>query len=304
MRERATGRKVPKSARFTDLSDYARPIAVRIARGLKDTNVVAPHVTAVWGVMGLAAAVCYATGEYRFALVGAGLMQAKNILDAVDGSLARLQARPSRVGRFLDSIGDAAVSAAVFAGLAVVIAAERPLAHAVLLAAAALVLGLLQGSLFNYYSVRYRARHGGDATSRLMEGLTAEDRACYGDRPFALALLRLLINAYGWIYGWQDRVVQRIDAWAVRPLESRGREDEADALRSDHRHLTAVSALGPGVQILLLDIFTVAGLRNLPRLLEAFALTIAVGGTLYAALLVLRLWWLARCRAHGSGRGS
>ncbi len=303
MREQTTGRKLPDSARFTDLSDYARPIAVRIARGLMDTSVVASHVTAVWGIMGLAAAFCYATGEYGFALVGAGLMQAKNILDAVDGSLARFQARPSRVGRFLDSIGDAAVSAAVFAGLAVAIAAERPPAYAVLLAAAALVLGLLQGSLFNYYSVRYRARRGGDATSRVRERLTAEDRARYSSRPHALALLRLLIGAYGWIYGWQDRLVQRIDGWAVRPLESRGRDDEADALRSDHRHLTAVSALGPGVQILLLNIFTVAGLRSLPRLLEAFALTIAVGGTLYASLLILRLRWLARRRAPGSRAG-
>lgn len=298
MREQPTARKLPKSARFTDLSDYARPIAVRIARGLKDTSVGAPGVTVVWGVLGLAAAFCYATGEYRFALVGAGLMQAKNILDAVDGSLARLQARPSRVGRFLDSIGDATVSAALFAGLAVAIAAARPMAYAAVLAAAALVLGLVQGSLFNYYYVRYRARRGGDATSRISEGLTAHDRARYGDRPLALGLLRLLIRAYSWIYGWQDRLVRRIDAWAVRPLESRGREEEAEALRSDHRHLTAVSALGPGMQILLLDIFTVAGLRSLPRLLEAFALTIAVGGTLYAAVLVLRLRWLARRRAR------
>ena len=297
MVEQTTGRKLPNSARYIDLSDYARPIAVRIARRLKDTRIRAPHVTAVWAVMGLAAAFCYATGEYGFALVGAGLMQAKNILDAVDGSLARLQARPSRVGRFLDSIGDAAVGAAVFAGLAVAIAGERPPAYAVLLAAAALVLGLLQGSLFNYYSVRYRAGHGGDTTSRTKERLTAEDRARYGDRPSALALLRLLIGAYGWIYGWQDRLVQRIDDWAVKPLRSRGREDEADALRSDHRHMTAVSALGPGVQILLLDIFTVAGLHSLPLLLEAFALTIAVGGTLYGTLLILRLRWRARRRA-------
>lgn len=302
MCEQATGRKLPRSARFTDLSDYARPIAVRIARGLKDTRVVAPHVTMVWGVVGLAAAFCYATGQYRYALVGAGLMQVKNILDAVDGSLARLQARSSRVGRFLDSIGDAVVSVAVFAGLAVAIAAARPVAYAAFLAAAALVLGLLQGSLFNYYYVRYRARHGGDATSRVTEGLTAHDRVRYGDRPLALGLLRLLLQAYGWIYGWQDELVQRIDAWAVRPLASQGREEEADALRSDHRHMTAVSVLGPGVQILLLDIFTVVALRSLPRLLEAFALTIAVGGTLYAVALVLRLRWLAWRRARPGTR--
>ncbi|NIR44558.1 MAG: hypothetical protein GWN99_09715 [Gemmatimonadetes bacterium] len=299
MREGATPGKLPKSAQFTDLSDYARPIAVWIARRLKDTSVVAPDVTAVWGAMGLAAAFCYALSDFRYALLGAGLMQAKNILDAVDGSLARLQGRPSRVGRFLDSIGDAAVGAALFAGLAVTIAAVRPAAYAAGLAAAAFVLGLLQGSLFNYYYVRYRARRGGDTTSRIKEELTVDDRRHYEDRPRALATLRFLIGAYNWIYGWQDVLVRRIDAWAVRPLVSRDRETDADALRDDPRHLTAVSALGPGVQILLLDIFTVAGLWNLPLLLEAFVLAVALGGTLYAAVLILRLRRAAARRARG-----
>ncbi|NIR43997.1 MAG: hypothetical protein GWN99_08305, partial [Gemmatimonadetes bacterium] len=50
----------------------------------------------------------------------------------------------------------------------------------------------------------------------------------------------ILIGAYNWIYGWQDTLVRRIDAWAVRPLMSRDREAEANALRDDRRHLTAV----------------------------------------------------------------
>jgi phosphatidylglycerophosphate synthase len=299
MHEGATPGKLPRSVQFTDLSDYARPIAVWIAGRLKDTNVVAPDVTAVWGVIGLVAAACYAMADYRYALLGAALMQAKNILDAVDGSLARLQARPSRVGRFLDSIGDAAVGAALFAALAVAVATARPPLYAGALAAAALVLGLLQGSVFNYYYVRYRARRGGDTTSRVKEELTVYDRVHYEDRPLALATLRLLIRAYNWIYGWQDALVRRLDSWAVRPLESRGREEEANALRDDRRALTAVSALGPGVQILLLDALTVAGLRNLPAFLEAFLWTVAAGGTVYAAALILRLRWSAWRRARG-----
>jgi phosphatidylglycerophosphate synthase len=289
MDEGATARKVPKSAHFVDLSDYARPLAVWIARRLRDSSVVAADVTVVWGVIGIVAAFCYAVGGYQYALLGAALIQVKNILDAVDGSLARLQVRPSRVGRFLDSIGDAVVSAAVYLALAIAVAQERPIAYAAALAAAALVLSLLQGSVYNYYQVRYRQRRGGDRTSLVKERLTEYDRINYEDRPIALGLLRQLIGAYNWIYGWQDVLVQRIDRWAAAPLVVRDRDETAEDLRDDRRLLTVLSALGPGMQILILDLYTIAGYRHLGLALELFLWTIALGGTLYAAAVILRL---------------
>lgn len=289
MREGATAHKLPKGAQFVDLSDYARPLAVWIARRLRDTSVTAPDVTAVWGVIGLIAAFCYGVGGVQYALVGTVALQVKNVLDAVDGSLARLQSRPSRIGRFLDSIGDAVIAAALAAALATAVARERALLYAIILAAAALVLGLLQGSVYNYYYVRFRSRLGGDTTSRVKEALTTYDEINYEDRPLALGLLRLLIRAYNWIYGWQDVLVQRIDAWAVRPLTVSGREQEADTLRDDRVLLTAVSALGPGLQILILNLYTLAGYRRLELALELFLWTVALGGTLYAAAVVLRL---------------
>jgi phosphatidylglycerophosphate synthase len=298
MYEGATARKLPRSARFVDLSDYARPLAVWIARRLENTNVVAPDVTVVWGIIGLIAAFCYGAGGYRMAIIGAVALQAKNVLDAVDGSLARLQARPSRVGRFLDSIGDAAVAAAIAVGLAVAIGRDRPWAYAAGLAAAGLVLGLLQGSVFNYYYVRYRARTGGDVTSRVKEGLTVYDRVHYEDRPFALELLRSLITAYNWIYGWQDALVQKLDAWAVRPLTAIDRMEEADALRDNRRLLTAVSALGPGLQILVLNLFTLAAYWNLTLMLEAYLWTLGLGGSLYAIAIIVWLRGAASRRAR------
>jgi phosphatidylglycerophosphate synthase len=294
MHEGATASKVPRSARFVDLSDYARPLAVWIARRLRDTSVVAPDVTVVWGVVGIVAAFCYAVGGYQYALLGAALIQVKNVLDAVDGSLARLQVRLSRVGRFLDSLGDAVVSAALYVALAIAVARERPVAHAAALAAAALVLSLLQGSVFNYYQVRYRQRRGGDRTSLVRERLTDYDRVYYEDRPLALGLLRQMIGAYNWIYGWQDVLVQRIDRWAAAPLAACGRDEVADLLRDDRRLLTVLSALGPGMQILILDLYTIAGYRHLGLALELFLWTIALGGTLYAAAVMLRLRRAAR----------
>jgi phosphatidylglycerophosphate synthase len=289
MQDGATAEKVPRSARFIDLSDYARPLAAWLARRLSDTRVRAPHVTLLWLLIGLGGAYCYALGDYTFAVLGAAAMQVKNVLDAVDGSLARLQKRPSRIGRFLDSICDSIVAFALCAALAVAISRDRPAAYAAALASAALIFGLLQGSVFNYYYVRFRERRGGDTTSHVKEQLTPEDRARYADRPAALVVLRVLIGAYNSIYGWQDVLVQRIDRWAAAPLRRSGRVDDAAALRDDGRLLTAVSALGPGLLILILDVNTVAGARHLVLALELFLWTVALGGTLYALSIFLRL---------------
>jgi phosphatidylglycerophosphate synthase len=293
----ATLRKLPDEARFLDLSDYARPIAAWIARWFAPTPLRAAHVTLLWAGIGFLGACCYGAGGYVLALAGAAAMQAKNILDAVDGSLARLQNRPSRIGRFLDSIFDAVVAAALYVGLAVAVARDRGIAYASALAAAALMLGLLQGSVYNYFYVRYRARRGGDTTSHVKEALTPEDESRYSGRPAARRLLLALIWVYNWIYGWQDRLVQRVDAWAAAPLVRSGETDEAEALRDERQLLTATSALGPGLVILILDVYTVAGIRHLTLALELYMWTVALGGTLYTAALFYRLRRAAECAA-------
>lgn len=289
MKTTATSRKLPATEQFIDLSDYARPVATWLARQLAATPIRAPHVTLVWVVIGLLGAFAYARGGYGYALLGAVALQSKNVLDAVDGSLARLQGRPSRIGRFLDSMSDALTAAALHLALAVAIAGVRNAVYAGLLAGAALVAGLLQGSLFNYYYVRYRARRGGDITSRVREGLTEDDRARYGERPAALTSLRLLLHGYNWVYGWQDRLVQGIDAWSAAPLIEQGRRSEAEKLRDDRTLMTAISALGPGLSILILDLYTVAGYRHLVLALELYLWTVLAGGTLYATAIMLRL---------------
>ena len=281
--------KAPNNRRFTDLSDYARPLAVWIARRLTDTRVRAPHVTLVFLVVGFVGAALYASGQAVAVLVGTACLQAKNILDAVDGSLARLQNRPSRIGRFLDSLCDAAVAVALYTALGAVVASERPGLYAWTLAAAALVAGLVQSTVFNFYYVRYRRRRGGDPTSQVHESFTDQDREAYGEQPWARRTLGTLLFLYQVVYAWQDRIVAALDRWAVGPLVEFGRLQEAAMLRDDRGFLTAVSALGPGVQILLLNVFTVVGFRVLVPALEAYLWVIAVGGSLYALALLGRV---------------
>lgn len=281
--------KLSYDRQFIDLSDYARPLAVWIARRLRATKVRAPHVTLVFLAVGCAGAWLYTRGDYVWALAGAGCLQAKNVLDAVDGSLARIQNRPSRIGRFLDSLSDAAVAVALFAALGYAVGQARAGVYAWALAAAALVTSLVQASIFNFYYVRYRRRHGGDPTSQVQESFTDQDREAYAGKPWAARTLTTLLGLYQIVYGWQDRLVAALDRWAVGPLVEFGRLQEAAALRDDRGFLTAVSALGPGVQILLLNVFTVVGFRVLVAALEAYLWVTAIGGTLYALALLGRV---------------
>ncbi len=289
MSPEATPGNVPVQGRFIDLSDYARPLAIWIARRLRDTRVRAPHVSLVFLAVGGLGAWFYARGGYGWALAGAVCLQGKNILDAVDGSLARLQNRPSRIGRFLDSLCDAGVALALYAALGSAVSAARAGWYPWALAAAALLASLLQASVFNFYYVRYRRRRGGDRTSRLEESFTEEDREAYAGQPWAGRTLGALLALYRVVYGWQDRLVAALDRWAVGPLVEFGHLQEAALLRDDHGFLTAVSALGPGIQILLLNVFTVVGFRVLELALEAYLWVMAVGASLFALALLGRL---------------
>ena len=45
--------KLPKEHQFTDLSDYGRPVAIAIAKSLKNTDFTPIHVTIAFVISGL-----------------------------------------------------------------------------------------------------------------------------------------------------------------------------------------------------------------------------------------------------------
>lgn len=230
--------KVSSEHHFLDLSDYARPLARLLTRALVPTPVTPIHVTLVYTAVGFAAAALYAQGTYTAGAFAGLLLLVKSTLDAVDGSLARARARPSRVGRLLDSILDFVINAAVY--IAIVWPEMRaagspgPLG----LALAALISATWQGSAFNYYSIAYRLQVGGESTSRLDESTAG---GMPWDDPRAL---RILLALYALIYGWQDRLMTRLDRWAT-PRRS-------PAAYTDRRFLTAVTVMGLGTQLALI----------------------------------------------------
>jgi phosphatidylglycerophosphate synthase len=165
-----------------------RPLAHLVVLALAPLRVPPPAVVAVAAATGIVGAVELARGHL---VVAALLVQLKTVLDNADGQLARLTGRVTAFGRYLDSECDLLVNAALFAAL------RSPLA----------VLGfvLLTAILSTNFNLE-----------RIAAG-----RAPAWDPS-------LLGRVYGVVYGWQDRLADRllggrtIHDWQVSALANLG----------------------------------------------------------------------------------
>src|SRR5262249_51203808 len=111
-------------------------------------------------------------------IVAALLVQAKTVLDNADGQLARLTGRVTAFGRYLDSECDLLVNAALFAGVG------WESAEPVLAAAGFVALTAVLSINFNVERIARGGPAGWDASA--------------------------LGRAYGVLYGWQDRLIERL----------------------------------------------------------------------------------------------
>ena len=233
--------KVPTSYAFLDFSDYARPAARWLVRVLIPTRISPNHITLAFTLAGLAAAGLMALD--RWLLVAGVLVIIKSGLDAADGALARGRNRPSRVGRFFDSVMDFVVNVALCFSIALGAQARGAGPGVYLLALAALISMVLQCSIFNHYYIRYRAQVGGDRTSQVSESAATQYP---WDNP---AVLQVLFSAYRAIYGWQDALVAVLD----KAIAGSGSRPITPGF------MTAVSVLGLGTQLLILAVCAALG---------------------------------------------
>jgi hypothetical protein len=230
--------KLDAQHHFIDFSDYARPFARVATRWLTPTRISPIHITLVYTLIGFGAAGLYATANPANVALAGVLLVVKSFLDAIDGSLARARNRPSRVGRFLDSVCDYFVNAAVLLGIGWAMAVRASSAWPLLIAIVALEFMTWHGTAFNYYYVIYRHLTAGDTTSKTQE--RESDRYPW-DNPIAL---KILFTLYTLIYAWQDR-------W-LAALDRRITPDPNHVLYRDKRLLTLTTIMGLGFQLLLI----------------------------------------------------
>lgn len=151
-----------------------RPAAHVAVVLLAPLRVPPPVVVLASTAAGVAGAVELARGHFVLAAL---LVQLKTVLDNADGQLARLTGRVTALGRYLDSECDLLVNAALFAAVGWLTSAPG---------AAAAGFAALTAVLSVNFNLERLAR-GGPAS---WDG-------------------SVLGRAYGVLYGWQDRLIER-----------------------------------------------------------------------------------------------
>jgi phosphatidylglycerophosphate synthase len=152
--------KLSGEDKFIDFSDYGRPIASFAALHLSRAKVTAIQVTFAFLVSGVAATYCIYSQKWLWA---AALLMLKNILDGIDGEIARITRHPSVVGRYLDSVFDFIINLMV---LGMFFYTGTDSALLLFFAFAGMEF---QCSIYNYYYVILRRRWNNQETSRTLE---------------------------------------------------------------------------------------------------------------------------------------
>jgi len=219
-----------------------RPIAAVFVWLVYPTNITPNQVTLLAIVLGCCSAVMYLVGTTVATIIAGVFIMLKDIFDDADGQLARARAQYSLRGRFLDSIGDFFVDLAVSAAIGIGMYREQQSVAAVIPAFFAFWGITLRVSYHVFYQASFLHLEGSYSFNRIVEEVTDEDKR--GD-PIALRLQQI----FNVLYGWQDRLMLRLDEW------SRGRNFDVRLLSTwygDRFSLRLSGFLGFGTELSLL----------------------------------------------------
>ena len=223
-----------------------RPIAHQFVRVLYPTRVTPNQVTVASIIAGFVSAGVYAFGGPIWYPLAGLLVTLKDLLDSADGQLARAKQLYSRRGRFLDSVGDIAVNLVVFGAISFSVYQETGWFPIFLFG----VMGFLGISLRVSYHVFYQTSflhlQSAYEMNRVTEEVQTGDLA--GDQR-TLLMQRLFLV----LYGWQDRLMMRIDRWSLKGVSN----PRPECWYGDRTALRLSGFLGLGTELFILMIFSV-----------------------------------------------
>jgi len=152
---------------------FNRPLARPMSKVLVHTPVTPNQVSVVSLTLGFVAVAVFCRGTYLDFVVGAAIFQVSTILDCLDGDLARAVFKESRLGKWLDIIGDQVVHAALFVGIAYGVHRAGSDAPVLLLGASAAIGVALSFALVLRIRLRTTGQNG--RLSRLIDATTNRD---------------------------------------------------------------------------------------------------------------------------------
>lgn len=242
---------------FFNFQHYLLFTSKQITKFLYKTSVT-PHQVILFSlIIGIASSYLIIQENSILVIIGAVLLFYKNVLDKVDGSLARAKGLVSRRGRFYDSITDFIVSFALFTAIAFKLLESYNSYWVWPVCYIALITSMVQCSFFIYYEVAFIKETGKFTINRLLESVTDEDLHA-GDK-FTLFLHRI----FQLIYGWQDYFIYKIDRFYLSVLSkkyvNRSDADIRSIWYKDKPFLSVSSLLCIGTHMFLIAVSAVTG---------------------------------------------
>jgi phosphatidylglycerophosphate synthase len=240
---------------FFNIQSYFLITSKQIIKLLYNTSITPHQVILVSLLIGIFSSLLIIQENKIIVIIGALLLFYKNVLDKVDGSLARAKEMATRRGRFYDSISDFIVSFFLFTTMSYKLYIEYNSYLAFLVGFTALIMSMLQCSYFIYYQVSFIKFTGTNTINRLVEKVTEEDLLT--EDKFTLLLQKIFIV----IYGWQDILFDKLNNNLLNRLKRRFNSYNQELINSlwysNRTFLTLASFLGIGTHMVLIALFAV-----------------------------------------------
>jgi phosphatidylglycerophosphate synthase len=282
---------------FLNLQKYLFITSGSLTKFFYNTG-ISPHgVILISMAFGIVASVLIIQNDILPVIAGAILLFYKNVLDKVDGSLARAKGLDSRRGRFYDSISDFIVTLAVFSAITCKLYAVYNNSIVLFIGFIAMIFSMLQCSYFIFYQVSFIKHTGKSTVNRLIESVTDDDIKTQDKWTTFLQRVFMLI------YGWQDKLYHALDVIMLNRLISNVKAqmsnkglahlDFVNAWYINKPFLTLSSSLSIGTHIFLICIAAIFG---------AFEYYIFVNLILMNLLLILSViyhYYSAKSRLNG-----
>lgn len=135
---------------FVDRIFY-RPIGFRIAKALRNTGITPNMITVISIFVGAAAGFFFYKTDIVYNIIGILFLIMANILDCVDGQLARLTGIKSKIGRILDGFAGDIWFASIYIGFALRLSEQTGCYWFFALAVMSGMSHLFQANITDYY---------------------------------------------------------------------------------------------------------------------------------------------------------
>jgi len=239
---------------FLNLQQFLFVTSKQLTKFFYYTRVTLHQVILLSLVFGITASYLFVLPGKYYAIAGAVLLFYKNVLDKVDGSLARAKGLDSRRGRFYDSISDFIVTLTSFAAISYNLYLMWDSYLAFVVGFAAMICSMLHCSYFIFYQVSFIRSTGKNTQNRLIENVTPQDIATQDKWT------TFLQRVFQMIYGWQDKLFYKLDQIMIQKLTQNIQQTQlTQAWYQNKPFLTLASSLSIGTHIFLMSISAIIG---------------------------------------------